>query len=97
MLIGGLLGNSNGVLAGTGTGVAIFLIVNLTHRHPLNALVFDLVLLQLACGLAISWLWRGVDALLARLRHEFHTQRQTKYSSEHRRPPICLIELDHQY
>jgi len=96
MLIGGLLGNSNGVLAGTGTGVSIFMLVNLTYRHPLNALVLDLVLLQLACGLAISWLWRRVDALLARLRLEFNAQRQTKYSSEPRRPPICLIELVHQ-
>jgi len=96
MLIGGLLGNSNGVLAGTGTGVSIFMLVNLIHRHPLNALVLDLVLLQLACGLAISWLWRRVDALLARLRLEFNAQRQTKYSSEPRRAPICLIELDHQ-
>jgi hypothetical protein len=96
MLIGGLLGNSNGVLAGTGTGVTIFLIVNLTHRHPLNALVFDLVLLQVACGLAISWLWRGADALLATLRDDLHTQRETKYDSEQRRPPIRLIELNHQ-
>ncbi len=96
MLIGGLLGNSNGVLAGTGTGITIFLIVNLTQRHPLNALAFDLVLLQVACGLAISWLWRGADALLTTLRDDLHTQPETKYDSERRRPPIRLIELDHQ-
>ena len=96
ILIGGLLGNSNGVLAGTGTGVTIFLILNLTHRHPLNALVFDLVLLQVACGLAISWLWRGADALLATMRDDLHAPWEIKNDIDRRRPPIRLYELDRQ-
>jgi hypothetical protein len=94
ILIGGLLGGSNGVLAGTGSSVAMFLIVKLMDRDSLNAIAFDLVLLLLACGLVISWLWRGADILLATLRDDIHTQHEAARDLEDRRASADVLEAD---
>ena len=96
MLLGGLLGNSNGVLAGTCTGVTIFLIVNLTQRTAPRAIVFDLVLLQVCCGLTVSWLWRGFDGLLATLLDDLCVPHEATHAPESPRSPIRTVELDRQ-
>lgn len=96
MLIGGLLGSSNGVLAGTGTGVSIFVILNLTHRAPLNALAFELVLLQVLCGLAVSWLWRGASRLLATVRDDLCVPREASHELQAPRSPGRITDLDYQ-
>src|SRR5262245_11562792 len=67
MLLGGLMFNSNGVLAGSVAGVAMLLIPTSTRQHPISAIVAELALLQVACGLASSMLWRRAEALLTSL------------------------------
>jgi hypothetical protein len=68
ILQGGLLGESNGALAGSAAGVALLIVHNLEHQHPHNAIAADLALLQIAGGLAAAWLWRHVRALLTTMR-----------------------------
>jgi hypothetical protein len=96
MLIGGLLGNSNGVLAGTATGVSIFLIINLAGHAPLSAIAFDLVLLQVSCGLAVSWLWRGASGLLAAVRHDLYISQDARNDIQAPRSPDQLAGLGYR-
>jgi hypothetical protein len=96
ILIGGLLGNSNGVLAGTATGVSIFLVVSLTHQAPLNALTFDLVLLQISCGLAVSWLWRGASRLLATVREDLCVPHEATHHVQVQRSTDRIADLNYQ-
>ncbi|HEU5102080.1 MAG TPA: hypothetical protein VFU22_23820 [Roseiflexaceae bacterium] len=93
ILIGGLLGNGNGVLAGTASGVSILLIVNILHRAPLNAIVFELVLLQVSCGLAVSWLWRGANRLLATLRDDLWMPQERAQDLRSQPPPNRAAKL----
>jgi hypothetical protein len=65
ILQGGLLGGSNGALAGSGAGIAILLMLNLTMRHPINAILVDLTFLYLVCGFGSSWLWQRASTLLS--------------------------------
>jgi hypothetical protein len=65
ILQGGLLGGSNGALAGSGAGIAILLMLNLTMRHPINVIVIDLAFLHLVCGFGSSWLWQRASVLLS--------------------------------
>jgi hypothetical protein len=65
ILQGGLLGGSNGALAGSGAGIAILLMLNLTLRHPINAILVDLTFLYLVCGFGSSWLWQRASMLLS--------------------------------
>jgi hypothetical protein len=64
ILQGGLHGDSNGALAGSAAGIAILLMLNLTTRHAINAIVVDLIFLYFVCGFSISWLWQRASALL---------------------------------
>ena len=65
ILQGGLLGGSNGALAGSATSIAILLMLNLTMRHPINAIVVDLTFLYVVCGFSCSWLWQRASVLLS--------------------------------
>lgn len=65
ILQGGLLGGSHGALAGSAAGIVILLMLNLTMRHPINAIVVDLTFLHVVCGFSISWLWQRASALLS--------------------------------
>ncbi len=65
ILQGGLLGGSNGALAGSASGTAILLMMNLTTRHPINAIVVDLTFLYFVCGFGSSWLWQRASTLLS--------------------------------
>jgi len=65
ILQGGLLGGSNGALAGSAAGIAILLMLTLTMRHPINAIVIDLTFLYLGCGFGSSWLLQRASALLS--------------------------------
>jgi hypothetical protein len=65
ILQGGLLGGSNGALAGSAAGIAILLMLNLTMHHPINAIVVDLTFLYLVCGFGGSWLWQRASMLLS--------------------------------
>jgi hypothetical protein len=65
ILQGGLLGGSNGALAGSAASIAILLMLNLTMRHPINTIVVDLTFLYVVCGFSCSWLLQRAGALLS--------------------------------
>jgi hypothetical protein len=65
ILQGGLLGGSNGALAGSAAGIAILLLLNLTMRLPINAIIVDLTFLYLGCGFGSSWLLQQASTLLS--------------------------------
>src|SRR6185436_11708045 len=70
ILQGGLLGGSQGALAGSGAGVAIlFSLQRALHGQP-DPTVGDLAVLQLACGLTAGWLWRRAQIFLGALRDD---------------------------
>jgi hypothetical protein len=65
ILQGGLLGGSNGALAGSAAGITILLMLNLSMRHPINAIVVDLAFLYVVCGFGSSWLLQRASTLLS--------------------------------
>jgi hypothetical protein len=94
MLIGGLLGNGNGILAGTSVGVTIFLLLGLTRRSSLSAIVLDLVLLQVFCGLVISWLWQAADRLIATFRDDIGAQTEPTAGAHTLQLPTRMRDVD---
>jgi hypothetical protein len=96
MLLGGLAGNSNGALAGGGAGVAILLIVHIARRHAMTGIVAELALLHIACGLAVSWLWRRADELLASLRDDLRPDPEAVRDLESTQQSIGWQQLNQQ-
>ena len=86
ILQGGLLGGSNGALAGSGAGIAILLMLNLTMRHPINAIVVDLTFLYLVCGFGSSWLWQRASMLLSISFDTLDQQKHALPEAESARP-----------
>jgi hypothetical protein len=96
ILLGGLIGNSNGALAGCGAGVATLLIINLPRPHPMNAIVAELALLHVVFGLAVSYLWRRADELMASLRDDLHVMPEANTDLESVPPAIRWQQLNRQ-
>jgi hypothetical protein len=86
ILQGGLLGGSNGALAGSGAGIAILLMLNLTMRHPINAIVVDLTFLYLVCGFGSSWLWQRASMLLSSSFDDLNQHKHDLPKAESARP-----------
>jgi hypothetical protein len=76
ILQGGLLGGSQGALAGSGAGGAILLSLHKTLHGQPDPTVGDLAVLQLACGLTAAWLWRRAQMFLGALRDDVGQQKQ---------------------
>ena len=86
ILQGGLLGGGNGALAGSAAGIAILLMLNLTMRHPINAIVVDLTFLNLVCGFGSSWLWQRASELLSMSFDDLDQQKHDLPEAESARP-----------
>lgn len=86
ILQGGLLGGSNGALAGSAAGIATLLMLNLTMRHPINAIVVDLTFLYFVCGFGSSWVWQRASALLSTSFDDINQPKPAAQEAESARP-----------
>jgi hypothetical protein len=96
ILQGGLIGGSNGVLAGSAAGIAILLMLNLTMHHPIDAIIVELTFLYLMCGLGSSWLWQRASMLLSMHFDALDRQKHTQLEAESTRPASLMQGLNLQ-
>jgi hypothetical protein len=76
ILQGGLLGGSNGALAGSAAGVALLLMHGIEGRHPHGVIAMDLALLQLAAGVSAAWFWRKLRGLFTAMSDRLQAQEE---------------------